>query len=98
MPKKLELALLGNVEIRRDGLPATDFKSRKAQALLCYLAVTGRSHSRPALAGLLWGDMPEAKARMNLSQALSNLRRSFGDHLIITRQTVESQYNGERLA
>ena len=88
MPKKLKLALLGNVEIRRDGLPVTDFKSRKAQALLCYLAVTGHPHARPTLAGLLWGDMPEAKARMNLSQALSNLRRSFGDHLTITRQTV----------
>jgi DNA-binding SARP family transcriptional activator len=53
MPKKLELALLGNVEIRRDGLPVTDFKSSKAQALLCYLAVTGQPHTRPALAGLL---------------------------------------------
>jgi DNA-binding SARP family transcriptional activator len=40
--------------------------------------------------------MPEAKARMNLSQALSHLRRLFGDHLSITRQTVafnrESDY------
>ena len=88
MPKKLELALLGSIKIRRDGLPVTDFKSLKAQALLCYLAITGRAHSRPALAGLLWGGMPEAKARMNLSQALSNLRRLFGDHLTITRQMV----------
>jgi predicted ATPase/DNA-binding SARP family transcriptional activator len=93
MPNKLELALLGNLEVRRDGFPATDLRSRKAQALLCYLAVTGRSHSRPALAGLLWGDMPEAKARVNLSQALSNLRRSFGDHLTITRQMVA--FNGD---
>jgi len=96
MPKKLELALLGNVEIRRDGLPVTDFKSSKAQALLCYLVVTDQPHTRPALAGLLWGDMPEAKARMNLSQALSHLRRLGGDHLSITRQTVafnrESDY------
>ena len=96
MPKELELALLGNVEIRRDGLPVTDFKSSKARALLCYLAVTSRPHSRPALAGLLWGDMPEAKARMNLSQALSHLRRLVGDHVSTTRQTVafnrESDY------
>ncbi|MGD2147872.1 MAG: BTAD domain-containing putative transcriptional regulator, partial [Anaerolineae bacterium] len=88
MPNKLELALLGTVVIRREGLPATDLRSRKAQALLCYLAVTGRPHSRPALAGLLWGGMPETNARMNLSKALSDLRRSFGDHLTTTRQTI----------
>lgn len=84
MPSRLELTLFGNIKIRRDGLLMTDFKSLKAQALLCYLAVTGRPHSRSALAGLLWGEKPEAKARMNLSQALSGLRRLFGDHLTIT--------------
>lgn len=88
MVKKLEMTLFGNLEIRRMGVLATDFKSSKAQALLCYLAVTGQAHTRPALAGLLWGDMPEAKARMNLSQALTTLRRYFREHLIITRQTV----------
>ena len=88
MPEKLELALLGNPEIRCDGGPVTDLKSSKAQALLCYLAITGRPHTRPPLAGLLWGDMPEARARMNLSQALTILRRFFGDHLSISRQTV----------
>jgi DNA-binding SARP family transcriptional activator len=40
--------------------------------------------------------MPEAKARMNLSQALSHLRRLVGDHLSSTHQTVafnrESDY------
>ena len=55
MTKKLELALLGNLEIRQGGVPVTDFESSKAQALLCYLAVTGHPHTRPALAGLLWG-------------------------------------------
>lgn len=88
MPTTLELKLLGPLEIRRDGISVTDFKSGKAQALLCYLAVSGRSHPRPALAGLLWGDMPEPKARMNLSQALTSLRRIFGDHLEISRQMI----------
>jgi len=88
MPEMLELVLLGAPEIRCDGAPVTALKSSKAQALLCYLAVTGQPHTRAALAGLLWGDMPEAKARMNLSQALSTLRRFFADHLTITRQTV----------
>jgi DNA-binding SARP family transcriptional activator/predicted ATPase len=89
MTKKLELVLLGTLEICQDGVLMTDFKSSKARALLGYLAVTGQAHARPALVGLLWGDMPERKARMNLSQALTTLRRSFGKHLTITRQTVE---------
>ncbi len=88
MSQKLELALFANIDIRLDGLPVTDFNSTKAQALLCYLAVTGQAHSRSALAGLLWGDMSEGKARSNLSQALSTFRRLFGHHLTITRQMV----------
>jgi DNA-binding SARP family transcriptional activator/predicted ATPase len=88
MAIKLELTLFGNPEIRLAGVPVTDFKSSKAQALLCYLAVTGQPHTRPTLAGLLWGDMPEVKARMNLSQALTTLHRFFDEHLIINRQTV----------
>ena len=95
MPGNLELALLGNLEIRQDEVPVTDFKSSKALALLCYLAVTGHSHTRSALAGLLWGDMPEHNARMNLSQALTTLRRLFGEHLNITRQTVAFNRDSE---
>jgi predicted ATPase/DNA-binding SARP family transcriptional activator len=88
MGRKLELILFGNLEIRLAGELLTEFKSKKAQALLCYLAVTGQPHRRSALANLLWSNKPEAAARMNLSQALSELRRFFGDYLNITRQTV----------
>ncbi len=88
MAEGLCMSLLGDVHIARDGVQVTGFVSSKVQALLCYLAVTGRPHFRPALAGLLWGDMPEAKALMNLRQALTNLRRLVGPHLTITRQTV----------
>jgi DNA-binding SARP family transcriptional activator len=88
MSKKLELALLGNIEVRQDGVPVAGFRSSKAQALLAYLAVTGRPHLRPALAGLLWGEMPEAAARRNLTQALSNLRRVVGSYLEVSRQAI----------
>lgn len=90
MPR-LELKLLGNLEILIDGSPITGLKSRKAQALLCYLATTRKSHSREWLAGMFWGGMPENKARMNLSQALSTLRRSFEEHLSSDRYTVSLQ-------
>ena len=88
MSGQLELVLLGRLDILRDGKPVTGFGTSKAQALLCYLAVTGRPHFRPPLAGLLWGDMPETRARTNLRKVLTNLRRLVGAHLIITRQTV----------
>ena len=85
---ELRLTLLGNPEIGRDGATLAGLQAAKAQALLYYLAVTGRPHLRPSLVGLLWPDMPEASARNNLSKALTQLRQTVGDHLIITRQEV----------
>ena len=88
MAEELQLTLLGNPGVRRDGSLATDLRSRKALALLCYLAVTGRPHLRPLLVGLLWAKMPEALARNNLSKALTHLRQVVGHHPRITRQEV----------
>jgi DNA-binding SARP family transcriptional activator/predicted ATPase len=88
MECELHLTLLGNPEVRRDGDLIDGFRSGKAQALLYYLAATGRPHARPALSGLLWGEAPEDKARRNLRQTLSNLRHLVGPHLDITRQAV----------
>ena len=88
MSKKLELTLFGNLEIREGGVLLTDFTSKKAQALLCFLAVTGQSQPRSILAALLWGGFPEEKARMNLSQALTTLRQYCRESLDITRQTI----------
>lgn len=88
MTAELRLALLGRPHVTRGGYPLTGFVSSKAQALLCYLVVTARPHSRPALATLLWGDMPEANAATNLRKALSNLHQLVGAHLTITREDV----------
>ncbi len=88
MTTELRLALLGGLQIFQGDAPVEDPPPAKAQALLCYLAITGRPHFRPALAGLLWGEKPEANALMSLRQALAALRRRFAPHLIITRQTV----------
>jgi predicted ATPase/DNA-binding SARP family transcriptional activator len=88
MTETLTLRLLGTPQISRAGAPVTGFISVKAQGLLYYLAVTGRPHTREALAGLLWGDMPEVQAAKNLRNVLSNLRGLAGQHLLITRQEV----------
>ncbi|MFO7681794.1 MAG: BTAD domain-containing putative transcriptional regulator, partial [Chloroflexota bacterium] len=85
--KVLRLALMGQFVIDMDAEPVP-LASVKAQALLCYLAVSGRAHSRQALAGLLWGDLPEADARRNLRGVLLKLREIVGDYLQVTPQTI----------
>lgn len=88
MPDSLELTLFGSPQVRRHGQVVTGFRSSKAQALLYYLAVTARPHTRPTLTGLLWGDQPETSARASLSKCLSNLHDLLGDALLIDRQSV----------
>lgn len=89
MTNDLNLRLLGGLRLERDHIPLTGFVSNKPPALLAYLAVTLRPHSRDTLATLFWGDLPDADARNNLRQALTNLRRFVEPHLIITRDTIE---------
>jgi len=72
----LKISVLGPFEARWSDGRAADIGSRKARALLAYLAVeSGRSHNRELLATLLWGDSPEERARHNLRQALSKIRQ-----------------------
>jgi len=84
----LQLNLLGSPKVQRDDTPVTGFNSAKTRALLFYLAVTARRHHRSALAGLLWGHMPENVARTNLRKSVANLRKLAADHLDIDRQTM----------
>lgn len=76
---------MGKPEVKLGTKPVTGFISAKAQACLFYLAVTGTSHAREALAGLFWGEMPAKQASKNLRNVLSNLRALVGAHLCITR-------------
>jgi predicted ATPase/DNA-binding SARP family transcriptional activator len=88
MVKELRLTLFGSPQFSLGDTPLTGFVSTKAQALLCFLAITSRPHFRAELAGLLWGEKSEAVAAGNLRKALSNLNHLAGSHLTITRQTV----------
>jgi len=88
MESPLRLEFLGGWQARLGQVPVTGFASSKVQALLCYLAVTGRPQLRNTLATLLWGELPDADAANNLRQALNNLRRLLDPYLEITRQTV----------
>ena len=85
----LKIYLLGGLQITRADKPITDFISNKAPALLVYLAVTCRAHTRDKLASLLWGEMMDADAKNNLRQALTNLRKVADGCLTITRDSTE---------
>jgi DNA-binding SARP family transcriptional activator/predicted ATPase len=74
---RLTLTVLGGFQARLDCEPVPVLPTRKTQALFAYLALSpGRSHSRDKLAGLLWGDVSESRARGGLRQALSRLRKA----------------------
>ena len=78
---QLRFNLFGSPQITHQGQPLTGFVSTKVRALLIYLAVTARPHSRDHLAHLLWEDTP-ASMKTNLRKALSNLRQLIGDLLV----------------
>ena len=73
---RLKLSLLGGFRAELERGEAVVLSTRKAEALLAYLALPiGRSHPREKLATLLWGDMADAQARGNLRHALSRIRK-----------------------
>jgi DNA-binding SARP family transcriptional activator/predicted ATPase len=72
---ELRLFLLGAPRAEIDGRPM-EVDTRKALALLSYLAVGERTHRRDALAGMLWPDYDAASARGALRRTLSSLRKA----------------------
>ncbi|GGY10812.1 transcriptional regulator [Litchfieldella qijiaojingensis] len=73
----LHISLLGEFACHTAEGQRLAFPTRKVEALLAYLAASPfRQHPRGMLAGLLWEDMPESRARTNLRQALSRLQRA----------------------
>ncbi|HUY77090.1 MAG TPA: hypothetical protein VMV29_09990, partial [Ktedonobacterales bacterium] len=66
------LFTLGAPRIERDGA-LVHVDTRKAIALLAYLALTGQRHSRDSLATLLWPDEDQPHARGALRRTLSTL-------------------------
>jgi DNA-binding SARP family transcriptional activator len=84
----LDIRLLGELSIHRDGVPLTALKSKKGLALMCYLVVTGRTYARPALAGLFWPDFPETNALLNLRKTLHLLKQHLAPFVLISRQTI----------
>src|SRR5262249_6331101 len=79
-----KIALFGRVQLTGpDGL--IELTSKKLAALLAYLILTHPTpHIREKLLTLLWGRQFETQGRQNLRKTLSNLRRIFGENVIVS--------------
>ena len=76
-PPRLTLEFLGPPRVVRDGtLVVVD--TRKAVALLAYLAVTGQPHGRDASLAVLWPEYDQPSARASLRRTLSAPGRGSG--------------------
>lgn len=73
----LQIRLLGSFEARFGTGSSAALPTKKARALLAYLAVSvGRAHSRDEIAELLWGSRADEQARGSLRRTLSDLRKA----------------------
>ena len=84
----LSMFLFGPPRIELGG-HSVQVDSRKAIALLIYLAVTGKSHRRDRLATLLWPEYDQTRARTALRRNLSVARKVLsGEWLTANRETI----------
>jgi predicted ATPase/DNA-binding SARP family transcriptional activator len=90
----LKFYLLGPPRLERDGAPV-HISTRKAVALLTYLAVTRQAHSREALASLLWPEYDQARAYANLRRTLWILNQAVGkESLDVDAETASLRLEG----
>lgn len=84
----VKLFLFGSPEIQINGSPV-EVDTRKATALLAYLALTRETHRRDTLATLLWPELDQSHALAALRRTLSSLKKSIKDKCLdITRETI----------
>ena len=82
------IKLLGPVEVEVDGKPL-QVDTRKAVALLAYLAGTARPSDREHLVDLLWPGYDQDRGRATLRRTLSALRSGLGEsRLAVDRSHV----------
>src|SRR5256886_16526571 len=73
---QLQLSLLGTPVVKH-GERTLTFSTRKAQALLVYLAVEGGTHPRKTLSESFWPELDAEHGRAALRPTLFELRRLF---------------------
>jgi pimeloyl-ACP methyl ester carboxylesterase/DNA-binding SARP family transcriptional activator len=97
-PASLGLGLLGPFVVTRGAQPVALPQSQKTRALLAYLAVTRRPHSRERLCGMFWdvADDPRGALRWSLSK-LRTLDDEGTPRILARRDTVAFNPAGARV-
>lgn len=85
----LQLRFFGPPSVELNGA-AVEFERRKTVALLAYLAVTGRSHTRETLASLFWPKAGQGPAYANLRRALWHINQVLGNGWILAKDRTLS--------
>ncbi len=90
MAPHLHLLSLGVPLLLTDAGEQIRFRTRKHFALLIRLAVEGgRKFTRDYLMDLFWPDVPAARARHSLAQALTVVKEKVGrEHLVVQRTSI----------
>ncbi len=84
----LKLYFLGTPRIELADEPVT-MDTRKAVAMLAYLALSGERQSRDSLAALLWSEFDDSRAKAALRRTLSTLKTAVGaNNLSISRDAI----------
>ncbi len=94
------IRVLGRLTVQGDDGRELDLPSRRARALLAWLAVRPHGSSRSQAAGAFWPDVPETSARTNLRGALAELRRGLGpraDILVTGREDIALDHDRVRV-
>ena len=86
----LKISTLGGLSIQLAGR-RIEFATRKAEALLVYLASLRRDHPREILATMLWAEQSQTQALTSLRTALANLRKHLRPYIHATRSTIGLQ-------
>jgi DNA-binding SARP family transcriptional activator/tetratricopeptide (TPR) repeat protein len=87
----LEIRLAGTLSLRAQTGEIAPPASRRARAVLAYLALHPGPHSRGRLAARFWPDVLDESARASLRVALTELRQALGPEagvVLATRDTV----------
>jgi len=94
--ERLEIRLLGELTVRRNGRPSPLPASKKTRALLAYLVATGRSHGREKLCEILWEvpDDPRGALRWSLSKLRPIVDGQGCKRLVADRDRVAFEVNG----
>ena len=88
MKEKLEIFSFGGLKILHNDTPVTGLASRKAHALLVYLAVSGSPQTRDHLADLFWEERTQSQARANLRVLIWSLNKRLEPFFQIEQESV----------